>query len=208
MTAWLVNGSVISEKIYNVFIGNFFKPHIRVLSPNGGEQWTGVNNVTWVAWDNNSRETLSFDVLLSADEGKSFILLASGFDTLWYSWNCSSLPILDTYMIEVRVSDGTFNSFDRSDNPFTAGEINITPTSTTSIETSTTSPVATTLVSTTSTTITQTSMTSSEPTSSNTGTGTQPPSESDYLLTIGFAFAIMGSAVLAVVAYYLATRKL
>jgi len=195
MTAWLVNGTTISQRIQNVFFGIFFKPHIRVLSPNGGEIWSGVNNITWTAWDNNSRESLTFEVLLSADEGKSFVSLATGIEKSWYPWNCSSFLMLDTYLIEVRVSDGTYDSYDRSDNTFTVGELPTTETSTTTVIT-TTSTAGTTM------TTTQTITTTSEPTS------TELPSGSNYLLVIGFASAIIGSAVLAVVVYYLATRKL
>ena len=203
LTTWLVNGSSISERIQNVFIANFFTPHINVISPNGGEVWTGVNNITWTAWDSNSQETLAFEVLLSADDGKSFMLLATGIENFWYPWNCSDFLILDTYLIEVRVSDGIYSSFDRSDGSFTAGEINITSTTTTITVTSTTTTITTTMTS------TQTIMTSSETSSTGTTTTTTTtsPLESNYLLAIGLASAIIGSAVLAVVVYYLATRK-
>jgi hypothetical protein len=208
MTAWLVNGSSINERIQNVFLANFFTPHIRVLSPNGGEVWTGVNNITWIAWDNNSQETLTFEVLLSADDGKSFMLLATGIENFWYPWNCSGFLILNTYLIEVRVSDGIYSSFDRSDDSFTAGEIIITSTTTTITATSTTTAITTTSVVTTTTTTTQTIITSSETSSTGLPTTTTVPSGSNFLLAIGLASAIIGSAVLAVLVYYLATRKL
>ena len=206
MTAWLINGSSISERIQNVVIANFFTPHIRVISPNGGEVWTGANNITWTAWDNNSQETLTFEVLLSADDGKSFMLLATGIENFWYTWNCSDFLLLDTYLIEVRVSDGIYSSFDRSDDSFTAGEITIT--STTSTITVTSTATTTTSVVTTTMTTTQTVITSSETSYTSTPTTTVAPSGSNYLLAIGLASAIIGSAVLAVVVYYIATRKL
>ena len=208
MTAWLVNGSSINERIQNVILDNFFTPHIRVLSPNGGEVWTGTNNITWIAWDNNSQETLTFEVLLSADDGQSFMLLATGIENFWYPWNCSDFLLLDTYLIEVRVSDGIYSSFDRSDDSFTAGEITITSTTTTITVTSTTTVITTTSVVTTTMTTTETIITSSETSSTSTPTTSASPSGSNFLLAIGLASAIIGSAVLAVVVYYIATRKL
>jgi len=138
VTGWLTtNGSMVSETFQNVFIGNFFVPKITVTSPNGDEIWTGTNNITWDASDVNVAESLLYDVLMSSDGGATFDILATSISNKWLEWNCSALDKLDTYLVEVRVTDGIYFSSDRSDSTFTTGEI-ITTTTTTSTTTTTT----------------------------------------------------------------------
>lgn len=136
-TVWLLNGSAYSETIENVFIGNFFIPRVTVLTPNGGEIWTAVNNVTWEAWDTNQDEVLTYEVSLSSDKGATFQSIASNLNKTWYMWDCSECPILNTYLIEISVTDGIYFASDRSDSTFAAGE---PTTPTTSNTTSTTTP--------------------------------------------------------------------
>lgn len=137
-TVWLLNGSVYSEITENVFIGNFFTPSVTVLSPNGGETWIGANNVTWNAWDTNQDEVLTYEVLISSDSGASFRSIVSNLNKTWYMWDCNEWPVLNTYLIEVSVTDGIYYASDRSDATFAAGEVK-TPT-TTPNSTSTTTP--------------------------------------------------------------------
>ncbi|MGY5879511.1 MAG: hypothetical protein RTV31_04630 [Candidatus Thorarchaeota archaeon] len=140
-TAWLTNGTSFVKLFENVYIGNFFIPDISVISPNGNETWIGINNITWAASDINEGDSLQYDVLLSSDNGIIFETLASSITTKWFEWNCSALDKLDTYLIEVRVTDGIYFSSDRSDSTFTAGEIvhsTITTTNTTTTTTTST----------------------------------------------------------------------
>ncbi len=137
VTAWLLNGSTISKTFSNVFLGNFFVPSVNVITPNGGEVWTGTHNITWSAKDVNADDQLVFEVHLSDDNGTTFQLLTSGITETWLMWDFSSFENLSTYVIEVRASDGIYESMDRSDSSFTAGRINPTETST-SVTTSTT----------------------------------------------------------------------
>jgi len=134
-TTWLTNGTVFFKTFENVYIGNFFVPIISVISPNGNEKWTGINNITWTASDNNEADLLRYDVLLSSDNGTIFVTLASSITTTWFEWDCSALDKLDTYLVEVRVTDGIYFSSDRSDSPFTAGEIVHTTTTATTTTT-------------------------------------------------------------------------
>jgi len=136
-TSWLTNGTVFFKTFENVYIGNFFVPIISVISPNGNEKWTGINNITWTASDNNKADLLRYNVLLSSDNGTTFETLASSLTTKWFEWDCSALDKLDTYLVEVRVTDGIYFSSDRSDSTFTAGEINPITTTTTTITTTT-----------------------------------------------------------------------
>ncbi len=131
VSGWLSNGTLAKQKFTNVFLGNFFVPHVRVTSPNGGEQWTGTHNITWFGWDNNSDEQLTYEVLLSSDSGATFELLAKGLNDTWFTWYTQGFLNLSTYMIEVRVSDGIYTSHDTSDGPFTAGDIPVETTSST-----------------------------------------------------------------------------
>ncbi|TFH10930.1 MAG: hypothetical protein E4H14_01655 [Candidatus Thorarchaeota archaeon] len=134
-TAWLTNGTIFFKTFENVYIGNFFVPIITVISPNGNEIWDGINNITWTASDINEADLLRYDVLLSSDNGIFFETLASSITTKWFEWNCSALDKLDTYLIEIRVTDGIYFSSDRSDSTFTAGEIDHTTTTTTTTTT-------------------------------------------------------------------------
>lgn len=144
VTVGLNNGSVIAKIIHDVFLGNFFTPSIAVLSPNGGEVWTGTETITWQSWDLNVDEYLTFDVYLIFDLEKGKQLLSSGLNETSLEWDFSGMYNLSTYMIEVRAFDGIYTSTDTSDENFTAGTIHttsitetITPTTTT---TTTTTP--------------------------------------------------------------------
>ena len=130
-TIWFHNGTTLTELVSNVFLGNFFVPVVDIVSPNGHEVWTGANNVTWNAWDLNEDEELTFEVLVSSDSGVTFQLLSAGLTETWFLWDCSTFLNLSTYVVEVRVSDGIFSSYDISDAPFRAGEIEQPDTTTT-----------------------------------------------------------------------------
>jgi len=129
-TVWLTNGTVLSIVFQNVYIGNYFVPAVTVLSPNGGEEWTGVNTIRWYAYDINVDDSLRYDVRVSSDLGLTFETVASSLTEKWYNWNCSQFYKLDTYIVEIRATDGIYFSYDRSDSPFIAGEV-ATNTSTT-----------------------------------------------------------------------------
>ncbi|MCK4280300.1 MAG: hypothetical protein KAW94_06960 [Candidatus Thorarchaeota archaeon] len=136
-TIWFHNGTILTELVPDVFLGNFFVPVVEVVSPNGYEVWTGANSITWNAWDLNEDEELTFEVLVSSDSGVTFQLLFAGLTETRFLWDCSTFLNLSTYVIEVRVSDGIFSSRDVSDAPFRAGEIeqlNTTTTTTTTVE--------------------------------------------------------------------------
>ncbi|MHA2423376.1 MAG: hypothetical protein ACXAEF_01200 [Candidatus Thorarchaeota archaeon] len=134
VTTWLLNGTVLSEVFTEVFIWNFFQPHVEVLTPNGGETWTSEHNITWIAWDNNTDDTLSFEILLSSDGGTSFQLLSAQVVNHWFVWDFSGFLSHTEYLVEVRASDGIYTTSDQSDAVFQAG--GIIPTATTTNPTS------------------------------------------------------------------------
>jgi len=175
-TAWLFNGSIVFQTFSNVHIGNFFVPKVTVTSPNVGDVWTGINNITWTASDVNIADSLLYTVLVSSDGGQSYDTLASSTSQRWFEWDCSTWDLLDTYLVEVRVTDGIYFSSDCSDSTFTAGEIIYT----------TTSP----------TTITTTTSTTTETT----------PSTLDPRLTAFVVILVISSSVMAIVVYYAARK--
>ena len=136
MTAWLINGSFISYVVPDVFIGSFFRPQVWVLSPNGGEVWTGVNRITWAASDKNLDEKLTYEVLISYDAGLTFQLLAAHLNETWFDWDSTGFLTRDTYVVMVRASDSIYTVSDVSDGTFTAGSV---PTVTTTVTTTATS---------------------------------------------------------------------
>jgi hypothetical protein len=135
-TAWLLNGTRISQVLANVFIGNFFVPHVTVLSPNGGEPWAVIHNVTWDASDPNSDDLLVFDVLVSMDDGTTFMLLASDLNRTWFVWDSTGFYNRTTYVFQVRAFDGIYWASDQSDGPFAAGGVIETTTGTNTTDTS------------------------------------------------------------------------
>lgn len=142
VTTWLLNGTPVSAIFTNVFLGNFFSPSVRVLAPNGGEIWTNSHNITWIASDRNSDDSLLFEVHLSADDGISYQLLSSDLTTTWLLWDFSTFQNLSSYMVEIRASDGIYEAVDTSDGSFTAGAVNTPSTSTSVTHTTSTTPPA------------------------------------------------------------------
>lgn len=140
-TAWLTNGTVLSIVYQNVYIGNYFAPDVMVLSPNGGEEWTGINTIRWHAYDINVDDSLRYDVRISSDSGVTFDTVASSISEKWYNWNCSQYDRLDTYVVEIRATDGIYFSYDLSDSPFMAGEVPTNTTTTITTTSNTTTPI-------------------------------------------------------------------
>jgi hypothetical protein len=135
-TAYLTNGSVMVLEFMDVYIGNYFSPKVTVTSPNGGEVWTGIHNITWSASDMNIDDTLLFDVLVSSDSSQSYETLITSTNLTWFEWNTSALTQMESYIVQIRVTDGIYFFSDYSDDLFTAGTI--LPTSTTTPTTPTT----------------------------------------------------------------------
>jgi hypothetical protein len=136
-TAWMTNGSIVSSIFENVYIGNYFVPRVTVITPNGGEHWTGVNTIQWLAFDANADDVLYYNVRISSDSGSSFETVATSISQKFFEWNCSLYNKLDTYLVEIRATDGIYFAFDRSNSLFTAGEILVNITSTTTTENNT-----------------------------------------------------------------------
>lgn len=76
---------------------------LTLLSPAGGENWTGLQTISWTASDKDN-DTLSFDIFL--DDGVNSVTLARGLPagTSNLSWNASMFPN-GTYRIRIIARD-------------------------------------------------------------------------------------------------------
>ena len=101
--------------------------------------------IQWWAYDQNGDDVLHYDVRISSDSGVSFETVASSISQKFFNWNCTLYDELETYLVEIRVTDGIYFASDRSNSLFTAGEVqpNITSTTTTTTNGTYTIPIET-----------------------------------------------------------------
>jgi hypothetical protein len=94
------------------------RPTVRVLSPNGGETWDGERVVAWTGADDDG-DGLDYTVLYTRDEGMSWTPLGMYLRAISLTVDTSQLAGGEGCRIQVRASDGFFNSEDQSDGAFT-----------------------------------------------------------------------------------------
>jgi hypothetical protein len=77
--------------------------HLSISSPLGAENWTGIQNITWAAQDDDN-DSLLFDIYL--ENSSTSLLLANGLpnETREWSWNTSMIPN-GTYSIRIVARD-------------------------------------------------------------------------------------------------------
>jgi hypothetical protein len=92
-------------------------PSVRVISPNGGEILAGPQVITWQA-DDADGDTLSYDVLMSADGGHSWLPVAVRLGQTSLTVDTHQLPTTHQGLIMVVANDGFNTSLDQSDTPF------------------------------------------------------------------------------------------
>jgi parallel beta-helix repeat protein len=95
-------------------------PIVRIISPNGGENWTGIYDIIWFAEDLDS-DILSFDLKLSENGGNTYpIILAHGLgtNTRTFPLNVSNFENGTNYIIKIIVDDGITTSEDESNSSF------------------------------------------------------------------------------------------
>lgn len=114
---------------------NYFSPYFSEVTVTG----TGaVKTIEWEFSDLNAQDTHVFEVLLSADGGETYQLIATGLDDTEFAWDSTGF-IIRNYHVLIRVTD----SYDLTDEiesaAFEAGTI--TPTTTTPPPTSDTGVV-------------------------------------------------------------------
>jgi subtilisin family serine protease len=81
-------------------------PQVQVTSPVGGEVWTGIHDITWVATDTDG-DPLTITIQCSADGGATWTAIAAEQpnDGL-YTLNTATLPAGGRYRIKVIAEDG------------------------------------------------------------------------------------------------------
>lgn len=112
-------------------------PTVHVVSPNGGEHWSGVREVRWEADDPDLfvGDTLAATVWVDSGAAAGFqpLLLADGIAGVpgRYVWDTAAwgLPDGDWYRVRVRVTDtDSLSATDESDGPFLLFNNNDSPT--------------------------------------------------------------------------------
>ena len=97
---------------------------VPILSPVAGDTFTGDVNISWTVSDMTENETLTSEILLSADSGETYQPLDENITCLWYIWDSSGYLTKNTYRVMVHVYDsGGMNSTGVSP-LFSAGDIN------------------------------------------------------------------------------------
>jgi hypothetical protein len=105
-TAYTDTDVVFEYNLGDVTFNNYFVPIVNITAPEGGDEYDGgIVNITWTVTDVNADDEHYFEVLVSADEGVTFQLLAKELTDTYYEWNCTPFLIRDTYVVQVRAYD-------------------------------------------------------------------------------------------------------
>jgi len=94
-------------------------PTVTVTYPDGGETLSGNQNITWVASDSDSGDTVLITLEYSSDSGSTWNeIVSSTTNSGSYSWDTSSVGNGSTYKIRATAFDGTDSAADESDGVF------------------------------------------------------------------------------------------
>jgi hypothetical protein len=102
-------------------------PEVLILAPNGGETWTGMHTLSWLATDADADadaddNSTTATVLYSADGGSSWLPVAGGIQGEEYVVNSATLTGSEQALFRVLVTDGMHTAQDDSDFVFTVAE--------------------------------------------------------------------------------------
>jgi hypothetical protein len=92
-------------------------PRVTLHVPNGGEQWDGVQAISWSASDGDA-DPLTFSVFYSADDGVTWHLVAEGLEQQSLVWDTGQSAGSGAARVRVLASDGLNTTFDDSDRSF------------------------------------------------------------------------------------------
>ena len=92
-------------------------PQVTVLSPNGGETWSGSQTVSWTGSDADN-DQLTYSLLYSPDNGNKWLPVASKLPVTSYTVDTSTLMGGDNALFRVIATDGFHTVMDDSDQPF------------------------------------------------------------------------------------------
>ncbi len=106
--------NIIYEARTYVFVHNFFKPEVELLSPTPGSTLSGVVTISWSIKDKNTDETHYTDVYVSLDGGQTWKAIAYGVTGTSVEWDTrpgspAGINYTDKAMIKLVVSDGKYS---------------------------------------------------------------------------------------------------
>ena len=111
------SGSDLSDT--NFTIDNDRSPDVAVTAPDGGETWSGTQQITWTATDADG-DTLAIDLSFSIDSGDNWtVISADESNDGSYAWNTAAVDNGLSYQIKVEADDGTNVVSDVSEAVFT-----------------------------------------------------------------------------------------
>jgi len=92
-------------------------PTVTVVSPFGGEYWSGTSTITWTTTDPQG-DPLTYTVYYSPNGGQTWTQLATELTEPSYLWDTTTVVDGTNYLIKVVASDGTHTGVDVSNAPF------------------------------------------------------------------------------------------
>ena len=101
-------------------IRNDFPPTLVLLSPVGGEIWSGEPEIRWIAYDDHDiTAEINITLHYARDDGDLLLIFSNLTNTGRYLWDTGNLTDDDFYRIRVTAQDGTgHESTDTSPLPF------------------------------------------------------------------------------------------
>jgi len=90
-------------------------PEVTLLEPNNGGELYGMVDIRWSAFD---WEDDPLDFTIELWDGENWLTIAFNVQGNEYYWDTTEVPDGDDYLLRIIVSDGTTNSSDVCDQPF------------------------------------------------------------------------------------------
>jgi N-acetylneuraminic acid mutarotase len=106
--AYLSTNDILSSPILRSFTINYnLLQSVKLISPGGGEDWTGFQNITWTAIDKDN-DSLSFYIVLENTSASIPLSLGLPDRSISFLWNASLVPN-GTYHIRMVVKDNNLS---------------------------------------------------------------------------------------------------
>jgi hypothetical protein len=111
--------TIVTSEPITVFNYGGHAPTISVVSPRGGEVWSGPQEIRWRAADQDG-DALTFSLAYSVDRGANWKVLADGIqDADSYIWDTSTIPNCAEVWLRAMATDGRFRAYASTIGPFT-----------------------------------------------------------------------------------------
>lgn len=113
------SGNRAGKSVEIALSGISHPPEVTLISPLGGETWSGIKDIVWEASDYDG-DPLTIRIEYSADNGAGWAVLASGESNDGvYGWDTTAVPGGSGFLIKVTAHDGTASRSAQSGNVFT-----------------------------------------------------------------------------------------